>query len=97
MLKDIEKLRQFEKLLEATSRKKIMDSVADQEKAFIQNGGPAGAVQTAIAPYITAPPNIMPVNPEAKKTYLHRNVPGGELSTVPKKPTFEEWKKSKGL
>lgn len=97
MPNDIENLREVAKLLEATSRKKIMDSVADQEKAFIQMGGPAGAVQTAIAPYITAPPNIKPVNPEAKKTYLHRNVPGGELSTVPKKPTFEEWKKSKGL
>jgi hypothetical protein len=97
MPKDIEALREVARLLEATSRKKVMDSVGNLEKSFIQKGGIPGAVQTEMMPFITAPTNIQPKSPTESKTYFHRNVPGGTFSPLPKKPTFEEWKKSKGL
>ncbi len=82
---DLQDLRKLADTLYKVNRLKMMEGVGGQEKAFLQKGGIAGAVQTAILPYIPASPQGKSINmPNVQNTGMIKVIsPEGKPGSIP--------------
>lgn len=83
--KDLNDLRQLADTLYKVNRLKMMEGVEGQEKAFLQKGGVAGAVQTAILPYIPASPQGKSIDmPNVQNSGMVKVIsPQGKIGSIP--------------
>jgi len=88
--KDIVFMQRVADILEQKARKNLSQSISGLEQDFIQRGGIAGAVQTAINPY--APQLAEKPSAESKTSGMVKvqNIKTGKVGFIPRKNLSEE-------
>lgn len=81
--KDRKDMMRVAQILEERARKNLSSSIMGLEQDFIQRGGIAGAVQTALNPYAPQLYQNQSAKPSKSGTVLVKNVETGQVGDIP--------------